>query len=117
MEDAIAYKSRVIAQSTGDASRFEQLMAEYKKAPEVTRKRLYLETIESVYKNSKNIMVDTKSGNNLLYLPLNETSSSTNTTVNPTIPAAVGSQLLEKARQSQNDSLRSQIRSGQRQGR
>ena len=72
IEDALAYKGKVISQAEGDASRFKQLVAEYNKAPEVTRKRLYLETMEEVYANTNKVMVDTKSGNNLLYLPLNE---------------------------------------------
>ena len=71
-EAATAYESQAISKAEGDASRFSQLVAEYEKAPEVTRKRLYLETMESVYENTSKIMVDSKSGNNLLYLPLNQ---------------------------------------------
>jgi len=71
-EAATAYKSRVIARAEGDASRFDQLRTEYEKAPVVTRKRLYLETMEHVFENTSKIMVDSKSGNNLLYLPLDK---------------------------------------------
>ncbi len=74
-EAATAYKSQIVSKAEGDASRFSQLVAEYEKAPEVTRKRLYLETMESVYENTTKIMVDSKSGNNLLYLPLNQLQS------------------------------------------
>jgi membrane protease subunit HflK len=70
--EAEAYKERVIAEATGEASRFEQVLAEYKKAPEVTRKRLYLESVESVLANSSKVMVDVKGGGNLLYLPLDK---------------------------------------------
>lgn len=68
--EANAYKESVIAKATGEASRFEQVLTEYKKAPEVTRKRLYLESIESVMANSSKVLVDVKGGNNIMYLPL-----------------------------------------------
>jgi modulator of FtsH protease HflK len=66
-----AYRARVVADAQGEASRFEQLLAEYEKAPAVTRRRLYLETMEDVYGNSTKVVVDAKSGsNNLVYLPV-----------------------------------------------
>jgi membrane protease subunit HflK len=68
--EANGYKEQVIAEAQGETARFLNLLAEYKKAPEVTRKRLYLETVESVMVNSSKIMVDVKGGNNLMYLPL-----------------------------------------------
>lgn len=85
IEEANAYKEQVIAEAKGEASRFEQVLVAYKKAPEVTRKRLYLEAIESVMSNSTKIMVDTKGSNNLLYLPLDKIiqQQSTNTPVVP----------------------------------
>lgn len=70
--EANAHKERVIAEATGEASRFTQVLTEYKKAPEVTRKRLYLETIESVMANTSKVMVDVKGSNNLLMLPLDK---------------------------------------------
>lgn len=70
LEEAEAYRNQVIAQAEGDASRFKQVLTEYKKAPRVTRERLYLDAIEEVMKNSTKVMVDVKGGNNLLYLPL-----------------------------------------------
>lgn len=70
VQEADAYKSRVIAEAEGDVSRFNDVLQEYEKAPEVTRKRLYLESVESVLKNSSKIILDTKSGNSLLYLPI-----------------------------------------------
>jgi membrane protease subunit HflK len=68
--EANGYKEQVIAEAQGETARFLNLLTEYKKAPEVTRKRLYLETVESVMVNSSKIMVDVKGGNNLIYLPL-----------------------------------------------
>ena len=72
IQGAEGYKARVVARSEGEASRFSQLLTEYKKAPEVTRKRLYIESMESVLANTNNVMVDVKGGNNLLYLPLDK---------------------------------------------
>jgi membrane protease subunit HflK len=71
-EEADAYKSEVIARAEGEAQRFTQLLTEYKKAPEITRERLYLDMMESVLNNSSKILVDVEGGNNLLYLPLDK---------------------------------------------
>jgi membrane protease subunit HflK len=68
--EANGYKEQVIAEAQGETARFLNLLTEYKKAPEVTRKRLYLETVEFVMVKSSKIMVDVKGGNNLIYLPL-----------------------------------------------
>lgn len=72
MQEAEGYKAKVVAQAEGEANRFSRLLAEYKKAPEVTRKRLYIESIESVLQNTDTVMVDVKGGNNVLYLPLDK---------------------------------------------
>ena len=62
----------MIAEATGDASRFDQLLVEYSKAPEVTRQRLYIEALEDVMTASTKIMIDVEGGNNMLYLPLDK---------------------------------------------
>ena len=72
MEEAEGYKQRVIATAEGDASRFKQVVAEYAKAPEVTRQRMYLETMQQIYSNTSKVMVDAKGQGNLLYLPLDK---------------------------------------------
>ncbi|WP_188150047.1 FtsH protease activity modulator HflK [Teredinibacter waterburyi] len=72
IEEATAYKEQVIARAEGEAKRFELLLGEYKKAPEVTRQRLYLDAVEDVLSNSSKIMVDVEGGSNLLYLPLDK---------------------------------------------
>ena len=72
IQDALAYKEMVIANSEGDADRFLKILKEYKRAPEVTRKRLYMESIESVLSNSSKLMIDIKEGNNLMLLPLDK---------------------------------------------
>lgn len=68
--EADAYREQVIAQAEGEASRFMQVLAEYQKAPRVTRDRLYIDAMESVLGNSSKVLVDTENSNNLLYLPL-----------------------------------------------
>jgi len=70
IEQASAYKEEVIAKAEGDASRFDQLLLEYEKAPEVTRERMYIESLQDVMTASSKIMVDVEGGNNMLYLPL-----------------------------------------------
>lgn len=72
MQEAEAYRSRVVANAQGDASRFKQVLVEYQKAPAVTRDRMYLETMQQIFSNTTKVMVDSKSGSNLLYLPLDK---------------------------------------------
>lgn len=69
-EEALAYKAQVVARAEGETQRFLQVLTEYKKAPEVMRKRLYLETMEQVLGNTRKIMMDIDGGNNLTLLPL-----------------------------------------------
>ena len=70
--DAQAYKSRVVADAEGEAARFTQLSEAYKRAPGVTRQRLYYETMEEVFSNSNKVLVDTKGTGNMIYLPLDK---------------------------------------------
>jgi len=72
LEEANAYKEQVIAQAEGEAQRFIKLHAEYRKAPRVTRERLYLDSISKVYSNSSKVLVDVDGGNNMMYLPLDK---------------------------------------------
>lgn len=72
LEEAQGYKDRVIAQAEGETSRFTKMLGEYLKQPEVTRKRLYIDTMESVLAESHLVMIDAKGGNNILYLPLDK---------------------------------------------
>ena len=62
----------MIAEAAGEATRFDQLLAEYKKSPDVTRERLYLDAVQSVMSNSTKVMIDVKNGNNIMYLPLDQ---------------------------------------------
>jgi len=72
LQEADGHKQRVIAVATGDASRFESVLKEYAKAPQVTRDRLYLDTMQQVFQNTSKVYVDSRSANNLLYLPLDK---------------------------------------------
>ncbi len=69
-EEAEGYRSRVVAQAEGDGQRFRSVLTEYQRAPAVTRDRLYIETMQQVYSNVNKVMLDTRAGSNLLYLPL-----------------------------------------------
>ncbi|HLT91670.1 MAG TPA: FtsH protease activity modulator HflK [Woeseiaceae bacterium] len=70
IQDAEGYRERVIAQAEGDAARFEAVLAEYRQAPEVTRRRMYIDALEQVYGNSNLVIIDTEGTGNLLYLPI-----------------------------------------------
>ena len=71
-EEAQAYKSKIVAQAQGDAGRFSSLYAEYQKAPQVTRDRLYLDAMQQIYSNVTKVLVESRQGSNLLYLPLDK---------------------------------------------
>lgn len=72
IQAAEAYREEVVANAEGEASRFDKLLTEYSKAPKVTRDRLYLDAMQSLYSNSTKVMVDVEGGNNLMYLPLDK---------------------------------------------
>lgn len=76
-EEAEAYKTRVVANAQGEAERFTKLLTEYKKAPEVTRQRLYIDAMQNVLSNSSKVMVDVDGGN-LMYLPLDQLMKNSN---------------------------------------
>ena len=86
-EEAAAYKARIVAQAQGDAQRFTSVLAEYQRAPQVTRDRMYLETMQQIYSNVTKVLVDSRQGSNLLYLPLDKIMQSVAQTV-PGAPAA-----------------------------
>jgi len=72
IEEAEGYKAQVVAEAEGEAQRFENLLVEYTKAPDVTRQRLYLDAMQNVMTRSTKVMVNTSDGNNILYLPLDK---------------------------------------------
>ncbi|MGY4829364.1 FtsH protease activity modulator HflK [Sphaerotilaceae bacterium SBD11-9] len=89
-EEAEAYKARVIARAQGDAQRFNSVLAEYQKAPAVTRDRIYIDTMQQVYSGVSKVLVDSRSNSNLLYLPLDKLiqQSGVSAVPAPSAPAA-----------------------------
>ncbi len=92
IQDAEAYKSQKVANATGESERFLKLLPEYQRAPQVTRERLYLETVETIYAGSKKVLIDTKGSGNMIYLPLDKLvetsrseSSSSGTVTRPVV--------------------------------
>jgi membrane protease subunit HflK len=72
LAEAQGYNARVVAQAEGDAGRFREVLAEYSKAPAVTRERMYLDTMQQIYTNATKVLVDSRTGNSMLYLPLDK---------------------------------------------
>ena len=113
--EAEAYKEQVAAEAQGEARRFEQLLVEYEKAPEVTRKRLYLDTIEEVLADNPKVMLDNKSGNSLMYLPLDKlmergSAGRAETNLRDLLPEGAVSRSAESASQDRTDSRMRGIR-------
>jgi membrane protease subunit HflK len=88
-EMAEGYKARIVSTAEGDAQRFKSVLTEYQKAPQVTRDRIYIDTMQQVYSNVSKVMVDSRSGSNMLYLPLDKLLQQSNGTVSVTPPAPV----------------------------
>jgi membrane protease subunit HflK len=76
-EEAQAYKSRIVAQAQGDAQRFRSVLNEYQKAPQVTRERMYTDAMQQIYSSVSKVMVESRQGSNLLYLPLDKLMQAT----------------------------------------
>lgn len=88
-EEALAYRDRVVARAQGEAARFEALLTEYSKAPEITRKRLYLETMQAIYADNSKVLLNTQTnGSNVFYLPLDKLQAPNNSSANTTLRAA-----------------------------
>jgi membrane protease subunit HflK len=95
-EEAEGYRARIVAQAEGDSQRFRSVLAEYQKAPQVTRERMYTDTMQEIYSNVTKVLVDTKAGSNLLYLPLDKIMQMTAQTASagssvPVLPPATSS--------------------------
>ncbi len=106
-EEASAYREQVVARAEGEANRFLKLLAEYQKAPGVTRERIYIDAMQSVLSNSTKILVDVKGGNNMMYLPLdklvgaNAASSGSGATVNSRQLEELTNQVVDRMRDRQ----------------
>ncbi len=115
MQEAIGYRERLVAEADGEADRFEKLYAEYRKAPEVTRERLYLNSVEKVMSNVSKVLVDVEGGNNMLYLPLDKIVSqapaaSANNSRQTDMVSQVANEVIERLRQEQIRARRSETR-------
>lgn len=112
LEEANAYKEQVIAQAEGEADRFVKLHAEYRKAPKVTRERLYLDSISKVYGNASKVLVDVEGGNNMMYLPLDKImensrgSRNTDGTTGDADISGIADRVVEELRQRQANRVR-----------
>jgi membrane protease subunit HflK len=82
-EESQAYRERIVAQAEGDAQRFKAILPEYQKAPQVTRDRMYLDAMQQIYTNVTKVVVDSKQGSNLMYLPLDKLMQVTNSPLAP----------------------------------
>jgi membrane protease subunit HflK len=92
-QDALAYKSQVTAAAEGRTARFAQLEASYSQAPEITRRRMYMDTVEAVLARAHKVLIDTHAGNNLIYLPIDKIlEKSVNREVEQTPEATTGGQ-------------------------
>ncbi|WP_305907289.1 FtsH protease activity modulator HflK [Methylomarinum sp. Ch1-1] len=109
VQEAEGYLSQVVAEATGEVSRFTQILEEYKKAPKVTRQRIYLESMEHVLANTDTVMVDVKGGNNLLYLPLDKMSKRPNVQAQSS-SVEPASSFTPKSTQIVNNNLRTSSR-------
>jgi modulator of FtsH protease HflK len=85
-EESQAYRERIVAQAEGDSQRFKAILPEYQKAPQVTRDRMYLDAMQQIYTNVTKVVVDSKQGSNLMYLPLDKLMQMTGAPVTGTVP-------------------------------
>jgi membrane protease subunit HflK len=86
-EEADAYRERIVAQAEGDAQRFKTILPEYQKAPQVMRDRMYTDTMQQIYSNVTKVLVDSKQGSNMLYLPLDKIMQQVTAVAPPTVDA------------------------------
>ncbi len=100
LEEAEGYKQAVVANAEGEANRFERVLAEYQRAPEVTRKRLYMDAMQEVMENSSKVLVDVGKGDNFIYLPLDQLMNQRNVKVDQSAKAQTN-EVLKEAGQSQ----------------
>ena len=113
-EESEGYKSRVVAQAEGDSQRFSSVLIEYKKAPSVTRDRLYIDTMKEVYSNVSKVYVDSRNNSNLLYLPLDKLIQQTAAASTPAAGSAMSTADANTSAPTAPASLDVRSRDGQR---
>jgi modulator of FtsH protease HflK len=112
-EEADAYRERIVAQAEGDAQRFKTILPEYQKAPQVMRDRMYTDTMQQIYSNVTKVLVDSKQGSNLLYLPLDKIMQQVSQATPPVMdvaPAASGNSNAVSIETRSRDTQRSRDR-------
>jgi len=114
-QQAKAYKEQQILKATGEVARFMKLLPAYQSAKEVTRERIYLETIEEVYNNTSKIMIDVEGGNNMMYLPLDQIMKQAKPATRQR--SSLDNSIVPKTTTSTNDAQRGYSREASRQGR
>ncbi|WP_109481613.1 FtsH protease activity modulator HflK [Paraburkholderia sp. C35] len=102
IDDAKTYSERVVAQAEGDAERFKEVYAQYSKAPAVVRERMYLDTMQQIYANTTKVFVDSRTGSNVLYLPLDKLVDQTRQRVADAATAASAAPATQAAPAAQN---------------
>jgi membrane protease subunit HflK len=117
LEEANAYQEQVVANAEGEADRFNRLLAEYQKAPEVTRERLYIDAMQTVFGNTSKVLVDIEGGNNMMYLPLDKLAPGAGSSSNTRNPRAVLSdRQLRELTEAVTEQLRRDISNSTRRG-
>ena len=106
IEEANAYKAEIVERSKGQANRFERLYAEYKLAPEVTRRRMYIDTMESVLSKTSKVLVDVEGGNSMMYLPIDKILESRRSEAESIVVEADSTQQSKGATKKASDSVR-----------
>lgn len=115
LEEANGYKAKVIVEAEGESQRFLDLLRVYKKSPEVTRERLYLDAVQEVMSNSSKVLVDIEGGNNMLYLPLDKITEQRGTSAGPAVSGSasiseIADEVIRKLRQDQSTNRRRETR-------
>tara|TARA_B100002019_G_C21196283_1_gene561596 strand:- start:353 stop:1210 length:858 start_codon:yes stop_codon:yes gene_type:complete len=116
MQEAIGYRERLVAEANGEAERFIKLYDEYRKAPEVTRERLYLNSVEKVMDSVSKVLIDVEGGNNMMYLPLDKIVSQQATKTedsqlsNSDLVGQVANEVINRLRTDQSRSRRTEAR-------
>jgi len=117
IQEAEGYKEQVIAQAEGESNRFSKLLTEYTKAPDVTRKRLYIESMESVLAETNTVMVDVKGSNNMLYLPLDKMIQHQPSIQQLNVPQSTAEQPAQTAVEAAQPAVRTSTRGRDARGR
>jgi len=117
LQEAEGYKQKVVVSAEGEAARFKQVLAEYSKAPQVTRDRMYLETMQQVFANTSKVMVDARQGSQMLYLPLDKLIQQSGAPAVPDTPAPARVQIEPSAPTTVDTRGRDAGRGREREGR